>query len=216
MKKYYIGIDSEGVIVMSDYVGFLRKVELGIANIATLGQKIQYEDLCVNDYNSISFWEVNEEDIINILLIHDKKKYDVITLYDSKCIQPINVSCKHLIVGDNTTLNLDSTRWKISNEVSFLHIRSFKGNIEGTFSEVKKLILFEDNKKRDVNAIIKHFPNIEYLFVCNTCVDYLDISHCKYLTKLEVSLGRNLSSIKFFNEEKIEDIIIQNCKKLVL
>ena len=216
MEKYFFGVKDNVLIVMGDYAEYLKKVKLGIASIEELGKQISFELLDHFGYNGIGFTHVDEQDIYEILGIWQNKKYEVLVFNDSVLYAPLSFICHRLFIGERAGIILDSNQVKVLNEVNFLNIKSFKGDIQGVFGDVKRLILFEDSRKLDVNKILPHFPNIEYLFINNSVVVDLDLSFCSHLKELEVHRSRNLETIKFHEDKQVENVITTSCKKLVL
>jgi len=208
---YYIPKE-QSIFITSNFAEIQRRMDIGMYPIT---EYIQTSILDLNQYliRGIGFDKIENVYFQSIKEIFSKYHFEAIAFHETTAdLSDLVLNVEHLIIGDKSKINLSEKNFKNLKEITFLSVKTFKGKILGKFGNVKKLILWYENKKS--NDLLEHFPNLKEFYIYNGAILKLTLTASPYIERLQLHRCIKLEKVILPPEMHLKKVIVEACSKL--
>jgi hypothetical protein len=208
----YYNADSRGALATSNFEEIQKRMDLGI------DPKVDYKKINFSDFDKLKIKDLGFEKISNeyfqqFATIFSKHEFETVSFHDSIIeLSDVPLRAKHLIIGDNSKINLSVKNFENLEELTFLSLKTFKGKILDSIPSVKKIIIWYENNK--ANSTLSKFPNLVELWINNGSLTELVLTENPALKTLHLNRCTKLEIIKLRTNQLLETVVVEGSKKL--
>jgi hypothetical protein len=209
----YYNPKEKGLFITSNFEERQKRMDLGIFPRIDYKKINNLSELENYSFDGIAFDKVDNDYFQSIKEIFSKYKFKTVAFHETTSdLSDVVLDVKHLIVGDNSKINLSSKNFKNLNEITFLSVKNFKGKILDEFKEVEKLILWYENKKS--NLILEKFPRLKEFWINNGSIVELDVTKIPLLEILELHRCIKLEKVTVASKNSLKKVVVEASNKL--
>lgn len=211
-NNIYYNPENNGVFVTSNYAEIQKRMDLGI------DPKVAYRKISVSDFDSFTIKSIGFDGVDNLYFqgikdIFANHEFEAVAFHASVAdLSDVVLNVKHLVVGDNSKINIAEESFRNLEEITFLSVKTFKGKILDKIGSVTKLILWYENSK--TNAILSMFPNLKELYIYNGSLIQLDLTANALLERLQLHRCLKLEKVNVPFDNHLQKVIVESCNKL--
>lgn len=208
---YYIK-NNHTLFITSTFAEIQRNMDLGI-NPQLEYLKIEISDVANYIIKAIGFDKVDDLYFQSIKDIFANNRYEGVAFHNCAInLTGICIDTEHLVVGDSCKINFTKENFKNLKEITFLSMKSYKGRIIYNISYVKKITAWYVGLKSEL--VLSLMPNLEELVINHGSMTTLDLLANPKLRVVGLHYCRKLEKVVINSEQKIEKVVVENCKNL--
>lgn len=208
---YYIP-DHQGILITSNFEEIQKRMDIGMDPVIDY-IKISIGDISQYKIKGFGFDKIDNNYFQSIKEEISQYKFEAIAFHETTVdLSDVVLDVEHLIMGNNSKINLSSRNFKNLREITFLSVKTFKGKILDKFEDVKKLILWYENRKS--NDVLEKFPNLKEFWINNGSIVELNITPNPFLEILELHRCLKLERVIIPPIVHLNRVIVVACNKL--